>query len=105
MKILFAGEQESGTSSLYRRLALERMGHTVVTLNPNEYELKNSLAQKVAFRLAAGPHAERLNRDLLRLAAAEKPDVLWAEKVLLLQPATLRKIVRENARRLHAAFA
>ena len=92
MKILFAGEQEAGTSSLYRRQALERMGHTVVTLNPNEYVLKNMLLQKVSFRLAAGPHAERLNRDLLRLAEEQRPDLFWAEKVLLLQPRTLKKM-------------
>ena len=92
MKILYAGEQAGGTSSLYRRWTLERLGHTVVTLDPNEYALKNELLQKVAFRLAAGPHAERLNRDLLRIAEAERPDLLWAEKVLLLQPATLRRM-------------
>jgi spore maturation protein CgeB len=92
MKILFAGEQAGGTSSLYRRLALERMGHTVVTLDPHVYTLKNSLLQKVAFRLAAGPHAERLNRDLLKMVAAEKPDLFWAEKILLLQPSTLKKM-------------
>jgi hypothetical protein len=91
MKILFAGEQSAGTSSLYRRQALERMGHTVVTLDPNEYVLKNPLLQKVAFRLAAGPHAERLNRDLLRLADELKPDLFWADKVLLLQPGTLKR--------------
>ena len=50
------------------------------------------LLQKVAFRLAAGPQAERLNRDLLRMAEAERPDIFWAEKVLLLQPATLQKM-------------
>ena len=92
MKILFAGEQAEGTSSLYRRLALERMGHSVVLFDPNEYQLTNPLLHKVAFRLAAGPHAQRMNRDLLRLADRERPDVFWAEKVLLLQPSTLRKM-------------
>jgi spore maturation protein CgeB len=92
MKILYAGEQASGTSSLYRRLALERMGHNVVTLDPTKYVLGNKLLQKVGFRLAAGPHAERLNRDLLRLAEAERPDLFWADKVLLLQPQTLKKM-------------
>jgi hypothetical protein len=91
MKILFAGEQAAGTSSLYRRQALERMGHTVVTLDPNEYVLKQPLLQKVAFRLSAGPHAERLNRDLFRLAREFRPEVFWADKVLLLQPGTLKK--------------
>jgi len=92
MKILFAGEQAGGTSSLFRRWALERLGHTVVTIDPHDYVLENPLFQKVAFRLAAGPHAERLNRDILRLAEAERPEIFWAEKILLLQPKTLKKL-------------
>lgn len=92
MKILFAGEQAGGTSSLFRRWALERLGHAVVTIDPHDYVLKNPLLHKVAFRLAAGPHAERLNRDILRLAEAERPDIFWAEKILLLQPKTLKKL-------------
>jgi spore maturation protein CgeB len=92
MKILYAGEQDPGTSSLYRRLALERLGHQTIPFDPNQYVIRNQLLQKVAFRLAAGPHAERLNRDLLRLAEVERPDILWADKVLLLQPKTLRRM-------------
>lgn len=92
MKILYAGEQAAGTSSLYRRWALERLGHEVVTLDPNEYSVRNALLRKVAFRLAAGPHAEKLNRDVLRLAKAERPDIFWADKVLLLQPKTLQAL-------------
>ncbi len=92
MKILFAGEQAGGTSSLFRRWALERLGHTVTMIDPHDYVLKNPLLQKVAFRLAAGPHAERLNRNILRLAEAERPEIFWAEKILLLQPETLKKL-------------
>ena len=43
-------------------------------------------------RLAAGPSVDRLNRDLLRLAEAEKPDVLWTDKLLLMRPETLDKL-------------
>jgi hypothetical protein len=92
MKILYAGEQAGGTSSLFRRLALERLGHSVVTLDPREYVLENPLLQKVAFRLAMGPHAERLNRDVIAMAEREQPDIFWADKILLLQPKTLKKL-------------
>lgn len=77
---------------MFRRLALERLGHTVVTLDPREYVLKNPLLQKVAFRLAMGPEAERLNRDVMRFAEQENPDLFWADKILLLQPKTLKKL-------------
>jgi spore maturation protein CgeB len=48
----------------------------------------------MAFRASAGPHVGRLNRDLLRLAEAERPDVFWADKLLLLQPDTLKTMER-----------
>jgi spore maturation protein CgeB len=45
-----------------------------------------------------GPHVTRLNRDLLALAKAEKPDVFWADKLLSLQPATLEALRERGIR-------
>lgn len=92
MKILYAGGLSAGSSSLFRLWTLERLGHEVIPFDPDGYTLGNPLLSKVAFRLAAGPHAERLNRDLLRLCEQSQPDMFWADKILLLQPATLKKM-------------
>lgn len=92
MKILYAGGQAPGSSSLYRRWALEKLGHEVVPFDIHAYLFRQALLQKIAFRLAAGPKAEALNRDLLQIAGQELPQVFWADKVLLLQPGTLRKM-------------
>lgn len=92
MKILFAGRQTSGQSSLYRSWALERLGHKLISLDMFSYQLENDLLRKVAFRLAVGPHATRLNRDLIALAERERPDVLWMEKGLLITPRTLQRM-------------
>ncbi len=51
--------------------------------------MRQPLLRKVEHRLAAGPEVARLNRDLLALAAAERPDVLWCDKVLWMWPDTL----------------
>ena len=51
-------------------LALQRMGHEIVPLDTNPYATKNRVLGKLAFLLAAGPNVQRLNRDILRLAAA-----------------------------------
>ena len=67
------------------------MGHTVVIVDPLDYLYTQPLLQKLAFRMVAGPQVERLNQDLLRLAREFEPDLFWAEKVLQLQPGTLRK--------------
>lgn len=92
MKILYAAGLTPNDSSFYRLLALERLGHQVIPLNTNDYRYSNPFLQKVFFRLAAGPMVARLNRDLLRIAAAEKPDLLWTDKLLSMQPGTLDRI-------------
>lgn len=89
MKILYAGQLSAGTSALFRLWALRRLGHEVVTLEPDEYTYGNPLLHKVGFRMQVGPAVERLNRDLLRLAETEKPNLFWADKILSLKPSTL----------------
>jgi len=92
MKILYAAMMPAGSASGSRKLALERLGHRLVTVDTTRYVVKNSLLHKILFRVAAGPHATRLNRDLLRIAEAERPDVFWADKQLLVTPRTLKQL-------------
>ena len=92
LKILYATGLSPNDSSLYRLWALERLGHTVVPLNAYEYVPGNALVAKVAFRLAAGPSVDRLNRDLLNMAERERPDLVWTDKLLGMQPKTLDKL-------------
>lgn len=92
LKILYAGTLSENDSALYRLWALERLGHHVVRLNAYEYEPPNGLARKIAFRLAAGPWVDRMNRDLLVIAERERPDVVWADKLLGMKPGTLDKL-------------
>ena len=92
MKILYAAGLSPNDSSHYRLLALERLGHQVIPVNTYDYRYSNPFLQKVFFRLAAGPMVTRLNRDLLRIAAAEKPDLLWTDKLLSMKPKTLDRI-------------
>jgi spore maturation protein CgeB len=89
MKILYAAALSPNDSALYRRWALERLGHHVVPLDYLSYEASNPIVHKIVYRLAAGPHVERFNRDLIELAEREKPDLLWADKILWMQPRTL----------------
>jgi hypothetical protein len=89
MKILYISQLEQGCTARARMLALQRMGHEIVPLDTNSYATKNRVLGKLAFLLAAGPDVRRLNRDILRLAAQHRPDLLWADKVPQLQPATV----------------
>jgi spore maturation protein CgeB len=92
LKILYASGLSPNDSSLYRLWALERLGHRVMPLNAFDYLPKNPLLSKITFRLAAGPSVNRLNRDLLNMAEREKPDLVWTDKLLGMQPGTLDKL-------------
>ncbi len=92
MKILYVAGLTPNDTSLHRLWALERLGHQVIPFNSYSYMFQNSLVNKVALRLVAGPMVNRLNRDLLQIAAAEKPDLLWTDKLLSVRPETLDRM-------------
>jgi spore maturation protein CgeB len=92
LKILYVAGLSPNDSSQYRAWALERLGHQVVTLNAFEYEPKSELLRKVVHRAQMGPWIDRLNRDIVRLAERERPEVFWADKLLGLRPATLKRL-------------
>src|SRR5271170_505519 len=92
MKILYAAGLLPKESSLYRLWALERLGHQVVPFNTFDYLPRNPLISRATHLLSAGPSVSRLNRDLLRIAAGEKPDLFWADKLLSMRPSTLDRL-------------
>ena len=96
MKILYAAALSPNDSSVYRLMALERLGHQVVPLNTSTYMPPYALVGKIALRLGMGPWVTRLNRDLLRMTQQERPDVLWCDKLLWMWPTTLDEIRAEG---------
>jgi hypothetical protein len=48
----------------------------------------NALARKIAFRLAAGP-SDPAESGPAAMAERERPDVVWADKLLGMKPETL----------------
>jgi spore maturation protein CgeB len=92
MKILYAANLSPNDSALYRLWALERLGHQVVPLNYLSYASSSSIVHWIVYRLVMGPHVDRFNRDLIQIAEREKPDLLWADKILWMQPSTLEHL-------------
>jgi hypothetical protein len=92
MKILYAAGLSPNDSSLYRLWALERLGHKVIPFNFYDYLPANRLVLKLVIRLATGAAVDRFNRDLIDLAERERPDLLWADKMLWMRPATLDRL-------------
>jgi spore maturation protein CgeB len=98
VKILYVSQLSPNDSAQYRAWALERLGHSVVTINSNDYQPENELLRKVVHRVQSGPWVWRLNNDIIAMAEREKPDILWADKVLGLSPMTLRRLQRMGIR-------
>jgi spore maturation protein CgeB len=92
MKILYAAGMSPEESSLYRLWALERLGHQVIPFNTFDYLPRNPLVRKAAHRLSVGPSIDRFNRDLLRIAEADKPDLFWADKLLTMRSRTIDRL-------------
>ena len=92
MKILYAAGLSPNDSSLYRLWALERLGHQVIPFNSYGYVSSNPLVRKIAYRLVIGSGVDRLNRDLIEIAERERPDLLWADKLLRMRPKTLDRL-------------
>jgi hypothetical protein len=97
LKILYVGPLDERASCLYRMWALERAGQVVIPLDTSPFFQHNpGLAWKVQFRLATrlgmGPAVKGLNRRVLEMAREHRPDVMWADKPVFLQPATLKAL-------------
>jgi len=92
VKILYICEFSQGSTAPMRMSALERAGHEVVRIDAKPFWPKNSLLFKIVFRILVGPHIRRLNQEILRVAREVKPDCFWADKVMALQPSTLKKL-------------
>ncbi len=89
MNILYVSQLATHDSAWYRVLALRREGHQVITINTLDYGQRNPLLKKIEFRATTGPEVSRLNRDILASARRDRPDVLWADKLLWMRPETL----------------
>jgi spore maturation protein CgeB len=77
----------------YRLRALRRLPlGSVSSLDTNSFASASRLMNKLLFRLQAGPGVSRLNRAVLEAVDREGANVLLCDKVLSLQPATLRDL-------------
>ena len=92
MKILYAAQLSPNDSAQYRAWALERLGHSLVTVNTLDYQPGSHLLRKFVHRLQMGPWVSRLNRDIVATAERARPDAFWADKLLSLQPKTLDRL-------------
>ena len=92
-KMLYVAGMGLHNTSTHRMWAFQRLGQQVIPADLSSYEEQGSpLMRKLRFRLQMGPAVNAFNRELLGLALEHQPDVVWLDKQLMVQPATLRKL-------------
>ncbi len=88
MRMLYGGRLE-GTAR-HRLDALRRLGHEVVDFDFAPYaEAGSRLQRSIRLRLLAGRTVARLNAALLAAADRHRPDLVWLDKALWVQPGTV----------------
>lgn len=91
LKILYVGTLTQYDSALYRMWALERLGQRPIPFDATPMRA-GSWADKIEYRLGAGPGVVRFNIELLRAAEKHRPDVMWGDKLVYVWPSTLGKL-------------
>ncbi len=96
LRVLYCSNLDPDYYGEYRLRALKRLPlEHVATLDAGAFAGRG-LAAKLQFRLQAGPGVQRLNHAILEAAQRERANVLLADKVLGLWPATLRQLNRRG---------
>lgn len=95
MNIIYVGPLVHGGTCLQRLKALEHLGHQVLPVDtrPSEVAARERYFGERVWRRLLGPRdLARANSRILRLAAAQRPQVLWVDKGLTIRPETLQRV-------------
>ncbi len=93
LRILYVAALHPGMYGWYRKLSLERLGHTVIPLDPEHFETAgNALTRRIHFRLQMGAPVAQLNASVLELAQQYRVDLVWFDKPLWIRISTLRQL-------------
>ena len=93
MKVLYGGSLAFGATSEHRLCAFRRVLGDVTAFDTNAPENIGSLAY-IANRFQSTFALQRLNRNLVSLAEAVEPDLIWLDKPILVFPDTVRRLRR-----------
>lgn len=94
LKVLYVGDLWEGSTALHRMEALAGLGARIVpvdTLTAAVRREQRRFHRRVQRRLFGPPDLARANDAIRRLGALERPDLLWVDKGVTIDPATLRE--------------
>ncbi|MBT5267451.1 MAG: glycosyltransferase [Rhodospirillaceae bacterium] len=93
MRVLFVGDLDPNGNAHGHLRALERVGCEVQGLDPSPFLARGGrISGWLRHRLMMGGAVDALNDAILEAASTFKPDMIWGEKPVAIQPKTLRKL-------------
>jgi len=96
-RILYVGSLKKGQTSLYRYLALERLGQQLIPFDLTRFAYRWGKLNALRFRFPVGPLVAKVNAGLLAAVRSEKPDIVWFDKPIFFTPATIRRVKESGA--------
>lgn len=92
-RIFYAAYLVQGSTGVQRMRALQSLGHTCVPFDLQPYvQGLGRIARALVYRLQWGPSVARLNRDLRAAVRGQSYDLVWIDKGLWLNAATIRAL-------------
>lgn len=96
-RILYVGSLKKGQTSLYRYLALERLGQQLIPFDLTRFNYRWGKLNALRSRFPIGPLVAKMNASLLTAVKEEKPEVVWFDRATYFTPATIRKVKESGA--------
>ena len=106
--ILYVGPLAYGQTCRQRLGALEALGHQVVgldTLPPAVAARTQALMERIRRKIWGPRDLGRINEQILTLAAAHHPDILWIDKGLIIKPDTLIQVKKLFPRTVAVSYS
>jgi hypothetical protein len=106
--VVYAGPLRNGSTTLQRMHALRDVGAVVIPIDtqPESVDsLQKLLALRIWRRLFGPLDLARANAKIRAASAREKPQILWVDKGLTIDAATLRSVRAENPNCVIAGYS
>lgn len=102
LRILYVAPLNPFARSAHRIACIRALGHEVVGMDSELYLSSGGrILSGIRIRTLIGLQVNRLNRNLLDLAAKFRPNIIWLEKALLVRRKTVAKLRKEGIFTIH----
>jgi len=100
-RLLYPCFPHPGQTCSYRLRSFQRLGQDVVLFDLSRYQRPWRIVKSITQRFPVGPMVQAINRDLMRMVRACKPDVIFFDKPTQFTSETLLEIRRNGIQTIY----